>query len=206
MINKFEIVQPYIIGRRVLDVGCIGNQMNPEDFNKSLHALFRQVVKEIVGIDIQKDKVEKLQKLGWNIYYGDAENLKEVKDLQNQKFDVIIALELIEHLSNVGKFLEGVRELLSNKGVLILSTPNPFCLKHIIGRGLLNKESYICHEHVAWYDSLVLKQLLKRYGFKIRDVYFLPPVSGHPIDIISRIIYKISKKLGGNDLLIICTL
>lgn len=41
-----------------------------------------------------------------------------------QRFDAVVALELIEHLENPRHFLAGVRELLVPDGVLALSTPN----------------------------------------------------------------------------------
>ncbi len=40
------------------------------------------------------------------------------------KFDAIIALEIIEHIENQFHFIRCIKKLLSDKGILFLSTPN----------------------------------------------------------------------------------
>jgi 2-polyprenyl-3-methyl-5-hydroxy-6-metoxy-1,4-benzoquinol methylase len=51
------------------------------------------VSKKVVGVDIQKEDVERLRKLGYEVVWGDVTTINLGK-----KFDVIVAGELIEHL------------------------------------------------------------------------------------------------------------
>ncbi len=44
-------------------------------------------------------------------------------DFKNEKFDVIIAMEVLEHVEEEKLFLEKVKKLLKDKGVIIISVP-----------------------------------------------------------------------------------
>ena len=74
-------------------------------------------------MDYEADEIEKLKAAGYNVVSADATHF----DLQ-QKFDAIVAGELIEHLSNPGLFLDCSSRHLQNNGLLILTTPNANCL------------------------------------------------------------------------------
>ncbi len=195
---KREILKRYVTGKVVLDVGCIGNDIDINNFEKSLHAFIRKIAKKVIGLDIQKDKIEKLKKMGYNIIYADAQNFQ-----LDEKFDVIFAGELIEHLDCPGKFLENAVKHLKDGGYIIITTPNPFCLKHVIG-AITNRQNYVCDEHVAWFDITVLKNLAERYNLEIVDVYYIPEDPFYKpsikmliIHIVSRFIYLFSKRFGG---------
>ncbi len=146
-------------GKKVLDMGCVDHNIKREISNKWLHKRIASVAKEIVGLDYDSKNVEILNKKGYNMVCEDAENFN-----LNKKFDVIIAGELIEHLMNAGNFLESVKKHMHKDSVLILTTPNAFGIRRILGSlitGRLSENS----EHVSYYSDTTLYQLLKRKGF-----------------------------------------
>jgi 2-polyprenyl-6-hydroxyphenyl methylase/3-demethylubiquinone-9 3-methyltransferase len=49
---------------------------------------------------------------------------KAVEDLSHEPFDVIVALEVIEHISNIEIFIENLARLLNKDGILFISTIN----------------------------------------------------------------------------------
>jgi len=162
--DRFDLIKPHIKNKKVLDVGCVQHTASSERSGTWLHKQLLSEAKEVVGIDILAKEVEKLKQLGYDVRYADAENF----DL-GEKFDVIVAGELIEHLSNMGNFLECARKHL-NEGVLIITTPNPFFINKFISMLLKEKEVYeVNKEHVGWYNERTLTQLLVRYKFKTID-------------------------------------
>ena len=54
---------------------------------------------------------------------GDVINIEALLHSSNFLPDVIIALEVLEHISNTSKAISGIHNVLSSKGVFILSTP-----------------------------------------------------------------------------------
>lgn len=63
-------------------------------------------LKKSVGLEIDEESVKKLKSEGYSVLQGDAQNF----DI-NQKFDVLVAGELIEHLDNQAYFSRPVRNI-----------------------------------------------------------------------------------------------
>lgn len=147
----------------ILDIGCLQHSIDKISSKNWLHGILCKKFgfNNVVGIDIS-DEVLKLRELGYNVYKANAEDFN-----LNKKFDTVIAGELIEHLSNPGKFLECVKRHLKKDGLLILTTPNPFWIEYWIR--LIFKKLKINEEHTAWFDLTVLRQLASRYGFEVVD-------------------------------------
>lgn len=87
--------------------------------------------------------------------------------------ELIIAGEIIEHLSNAGHFLDLLREY----GVpVILTTPNAFTT---VGRQYLTKNiESVNREHVAWYSYHTLKTLIERHRFRLVEWFWY---NGQPL-------------------------
>ena len=127
----------------ILDLGASG----------PMSEALRKVAKEYHGVDIRpSDKP--------NYYQVDIEKadaLPEVDGLQ-----IIVAGEIIEHLSNAGRFLD----LLHGAGAqIILTTPNAFSTG---GDGYLKRGiEAVNGEHVAWYSYHTLRTLVERHGYRV---------------------------------------
>ncbi len=153
---------------RVLDLGCIQHSALKEADKYWLHKLLYKRASYVLGVDKARNDVEILQKKGYNIIYGDVENI----DL-GEKFDIVIAGDLIEHLSNPGLFLDVVRKHLNSNGRFILTTPNAFFIYHSFSAFFGNVKCNI--EHTCFFDKRTIGQLLNRYGFKIQKFMYIPP-------------------------------
>jgi 2-polyprenyl-3-methyl-5-hydroxy-6-metoxy-1,4-benzoquinol methylase len=169
----------------VLDIGCVRHSLddihwqepNPGEW---LHAEIRQQAATTLGIDMEQAEVEKLQKKGLNVTTANAETF----DFE-QSFDVIVAGELIEHLSNPGNFLQRCGEHLRENGNIIISTPNPRDLQ-IIYWYTMGQESRVNPEHTAWFDQYVIEELISRHGFELSEWEYYPP----SISILNRSLYQ----------------
>lgn len=153
----------------VLDVGCVRHTSEQRQ-KGNLHSRLRDTADTVVGVDIEEEEIEKMNEEGLSIKYGDAENLSDVDF--GQKFDVVVAGELIEHLSNPGLFMEGAHEVTRKDGRLLVSTPNPHSIKFT--KKALFKQTN-SHSHTCWFDPQFIEQLAERHGWSVDDTIYLPP-------------------------------
>lgn len=173
--TKQEFVERACLGRKVLDIGCIDHSADNAIAagDQWLHHRIRHVASSVVGIDVLTEDAERLKTLGYSIIVADAEALE-----LDERFDVVVGADVVEHLSNVGAFLLSVREHLEPEGLLVLTTPNPFALAftaHVLATGSVP----VNDEHVGWYDPSLLQEALRRAGFGIREFAWLKsPESG----------------------------
>ena len=96
----------------------------------------------------------------WDLEINDFENQATSLDLMRYKldlnlnfsgefaesgYDLIIAIEIIEHLENPWHFMREVRKLLRKDGVLVLSTPN--------GDSTLDRLTYLIDGHPSYFGE-----------------------------------------------------
>ena len=169
VIEKVSFIQNLCRGKTVLDLGCIRHSAKFATTDPNwLHNKIREVAHCVIGIDYLQDEVKQLNGRGYDIRYGDV-----TKPLPlDEKFEVIVAGDLIEHLSNFDGFFENCMKLLKNDGILIISTPNPFYIDEFHYVSL--KQIYLINpEHTCWIDPQALLQLSQRYHFTLSDIYFI---------------------------------
>lgn len=170
--TRWEFIEPYVCEKDVLDIGPaeLMGTTNKDKLKNSIHYNISCVAKKLLGLEKNIEQVEPLQQMGYNIRHGNAEQF----DL-NEDFDVIVAGELIEHLSNPGLFLDCARKHLRKDGVFLLTTPNRFSLPEItailVHNYITNYNKDIA-KHVTCYDENLLKALLSRHGFTDFNVVY----------------------------------
>ena len=95
-------------------------------------------------------------------------------------FDIVTAIEVIEHVESPIGFLRNVRRLLSPAGVAVLTTPNVDCLparvKHLLSGRLRQMDPYGDPTHISpiFYD-LLTRQFLPRSGLQLQEHLLFPP-------------------------------
>ncbi len=89
------------------------------------------------------------------------DNFKKLK--LKKKADVITAFAVFYDISNPNKFLSDIKNCLDSKGIFIIEQSN---LAHMIR---LNSFDTICQEHLGYYSTQVVKDLLEKNKLKIFD-------------------------------------
>ncbi len=146
-------------GASVLDVGC---------GEGGLLWAARKLGLEPHGCDLSPGAVD----LARRLVGDDAVYLGTILDLpcEAQKFDCIVALEVLEHLPEVRPFVERMTWLLKPGGILLLTTPNRnrvFAVaKRALGRPHSNTD-YPPHHFTRW-STAVLGGLLGEYYQDVR--------------------------------------
>lgn len=190
---RMEHLLPYIKGREVLDIGSTGNIL---DDYVPLFGLIRNHAKIIIGIDIDEKAIKHRNMQGYNIIKGNAEDFKIFR-----KFDVITAYEVVEHLSNIGRFLDNANNHLKQEGTLIIETDNAYRMRDmliVLFTGKFNS----CKEHTAIFTEEHITEILRRAGFvPIKFIYYGLPChkpgsfAGNVIVFFSYLLGLLRKKM-----------
>jgi SAM-dependent methyltransferase len=148
-------------GRKVLDIGCVNH--NPENYRSKfwVHKALCAVASHCVGLDLYEPGVIRLREQGYDVRLSNAENF----DL-GEKFDCVVAGEIIEHVGNVSGLLDSAKRHLAPGGILLITTPNPWYWRFVL-KAALSPDVHPNAEHVAWFCQATLRQLLARHGFEI---------------------------------------
>ena len=97
---------------KILDIGC---------WDGSYAARYMKKTNRIYGIESSIFASKVARKKGIVVKQGD---FMEKTFFNDTKFDIVVAGEVIEHIFDTDLFLQKIRKLLRNRGILILTTPN----------------------------------------------------------------------------------
>ena len=144
-IKSYEYFSNYVEGKNVLDVGC--------GYGYGSY-LMSWKAKRVIGIDIKRKQIETAQNLYQknNLEFSSMNVFNLKQEFSGNSFDVVIAREFIEHIKEPLEFLQIAHYLLSEEGILILSTPN--CLARSVEGKPWNPE------HVREFDEISLREVL----------------------------------------------
>ncbi len=138
---------------RLLDVGCGFGYF----LRKAAEAGF-----DCYGIDLAGRAVDTArQHLPGRIFQG---TLNSVQELRDERFDVIFASHVIEHIPDPRGFVSELASRLNPGGIIVFITPNI--------RSLLSRASgsrwvhYKVPEHVAFYDPGTIRRLFDQASLK----------------------------------------
>lgn len=100
-------------------------------------------------------------------------------------FDLVLAVEVIEHVESPIGFLRNVARLLAKNGVAVITTPNvdslPARLKFLIAGRLRMMDKHSDPTHVSpIFTDLLLRQFLPRAGLRVKEHFVFPP-NGHQL-------------------------
>lgn len=160
----------------MLHLGCTNYPYTQESIDNDmlLHSDLEKVADRLYGIDSDAASLDLLRIAGEDdLHVG---NLEKLDDLElDEKFDVIVAGEMIEHLNNPGLFLTGIRRFMNKDSQLILTTINAYCGMRFVWYGLRGKRGRsepVHPDHVAYYSYSTLKVLLERHEMQVDRFLF----------------------------------
>lgn len=104
-----------------------------------------------------------------------AHDLNTILPLRSDKFDVVVSMANLEHLSNPLRLLKEAYRILKPGGVLILTTPSIYAkpvLEFLAYRLHIISEPEI-RDHKMYFNRTILRDYLQQAGFKtIQHRYF----------------------------------
>jgi 2-polyprenyl-3-methyl-5-hydroxy-6-metoxy-1,4-benzoquinol methylase len=149
--------------RRVLEVGC-GRGATGELVRRELGA-------RVTGVELNPVVAREAAARLDRVIAGDIDDPAVAVQLAEEgPYDLVLALELFEHLAWPEDFLRHCRELLRPGGVILLSTPN---VGHysvvedlLAGRWDYLPIGLLCYTHLRFFTRRTLEDWLGRLGFE----------------------------------------
>lgn len=212
MKKKFELVQRVDFikemcnGKKVLHLGCTDYPFTEQNIRNKmlLHFELQKYAAELYGFDFDQKGIDILAAAGVkNLYRADLEKLDEVA--LDETFDVIIAGEMIEHLSNPGLFLRGIKRFMNRETKLVITTINAYSAMRFFIYGLRGRggaQEPVHPDHVAYYSYKTLSLVISRENLVVEDFVFYDlgaehrPHSYWIYNLINDIGVKVSPALG----------
>ena len=146
---RYLLACPFVMGKTVLELGCgSGNGVE----------ILSAHTKEYVGIDIEPHWGKNNSKQNSKVTFIQAEACNIPAEFEG-KFDVVIALELVEHLKAPAALCSQIRKVLTPNGLAIISTPN----FDLLSRRGKNSGRPLFRHHIREYKTDEFEQYLKNF-------------------------------------------
>lgn len=146
---------------RVLEVGCAAGRLGRE---------IKKLGYYVAGIEISESAAQEAKKVLDEVYVFDIESEWPDK-LLNERFDLIILPEILEHVFDPVYVLEKSRAILKPDGEIIITTPNFLTwtnrISFLFGFFRYEKEGMFDFGHIRWFTYAYLKKVLGEAGFTI---------------------------------------
>jgi 2-polyprenyl-3-methyl-5-hydroxy-6-metoxy-1,4-benzoquinol methylase len=156
----FEIIKPYLKeGMHILDFGCGEGAFSQRLIDAGMI---------VDGCDINTDQIKACvnKKITLDL------NKNDIQDSITGKYDMVLAVEIIEHIENPWKYLSDCLSVLKEGGIIVLSTPNissftsrlRFFMK---GTLLAYEKPDLTHGHITPLSFVQLENMFDHYKIEI---------------------------------------
>lgn len=132
------------------------------------YGFFLEIAKErgweVFGTEITQNAVEICRSKGIQMFEGPLHQI----NFDNLQFDVVVSIEVLEHINTPKEFVGKINDLLRPGGLFYLSTPNfDAALRYYLG----NKYDVIEYpNHLCYYTKKTLALLMENHGFETLNI------------------------------------
>lgn len=181
IVDRIDWLVERCTNKRVIHVGFAntGFRTAQDRAGQWLHARLSAVTSELVGVDNDTTGIAAATAEGFEVYQADCTDAQAVGALGIEPADIVLAGEVIEHISAPGAFLASLHHLCKPDGVLIVTTPNAYGLVNVAASVFRRVE--INHpDHVVMFTWRTLTELMHRSGWEPSETLtYVPSVREH---------------------------
>lgn len=148
-------------GLRVLEVGCANGRLGQE---------IKKLGHFVAGIDVSLQAAQNARQVLDEVHVFDIEG-EWPKKLEEQKLDIIVLPEILEHTFDPADILKKSAVILKPDGEIIITTPNFLVWtnrsRFLFGRFKYEEQGMFDFGHIRWFTYKYLKEVLEESGFTI---------------------------------------
>jgi ubiquinone/menaquinone biosynthesis C-methylase UbiE len=159
--------------KQILDIGC--------GFGFRTVGVAKSGASKVIGIDLEHERIQEAGEYArqqgmqnTEFYFMDAASL----EFENEKFDILLADEMIHHLDNLPKVFSEMYRVIKNNGAVVISDHNRLSLPSEFIRTV-----YFGHAKERVFTAKEVKKLLAGAHFKdivYKHIIFTLPFSNAP--------------------------
>jgi hypothetical protein len=168
--TRFDVLRQICTGRRVLHVGCVDWPIT--DPASNLHVFLDSCCAHLDGFDIHDDAFATLRPLVRGQLYSDW---SEIRD----EYDIVLVPEVMEHVANVGGFLQQIDTVRAAN--VVLTVPDAFqCSRGHFDYNPASKTfvEVVHPDHRCWYTPYTLQSTItKLTNWSIQGIWFFNRIS-----------------------------
>lgn len=158
---KFDIIEKYFKSTekiKLLDIGCGDGKFVHDAKTKGYDAL---------GIDLSPERIKNGKEL-YNLSNKELRCMNIDQFNSDEKFDVIVAWDVIEHLVSPNLFLEQIKRISHKETIILILTMSVDSITYKLFQKNWN---YINPpQHLYYFSHLTMKRLYKKCGFDLIGV------------------------------------
>lgn len=141
---------------KVVDVGCNDGSL--------MDNLKQAGYTTIVGVEPNEVAAGLARRKGYDVYTSYLTRDQAVRIVADHGiFGTVYLRHVVEHVSDLDGFFDGIRTLLDDEGLLVLELPD------VEESFALGSPAILWEEHVNYFTAALAEHVLRRFGFEICD-------------------------------------
>jgi SAM-dependent methyltransferase len=181
-----DIFDNFITNQSVLDIGIVEHDISHIESPTWKHKYIKERAAHVLGIDIVPKGIKFLKERGFNVRLADATSDEDL----GERFERVVIGDVIEHVDNPIRLLQFAARHLATDGLILVSTPNPYWIKHILTT-LVKGTAVTNADHVSWVSPSAALEIGRRAGLRLREYWLMrlgkASVKRAVLDLLNRI-------------------
>lgn len=125
------------------------------------------VAKKYTGLEFSQKAVSMARQRGLNVI---NESVEEHAKGNSQRYDVVCSFQVLEHVSEINKFLKNAIECLKPGGLFMVTVPSADSFLPLVRNGILNMPPH----HVSWWHDKTLHFIAEMFDLGIVELEHEP--------------------------------
>jgi 2-polyprenyl-3-methyl-5-hydroxy-6-metoxy-1,4-benzoquinol methylase len=128
----------------------------------------------VTGIEVNPEAAAKARLYCQRVICGDAEKLDYAKELDGERFDVVLFADVLEHLKDPSALLRRIRDFIESDGYVVASIPNighaAVVLELLAGRFAYRPFGLLDNTHIRFFNRRSIYETFEATGYVIEEL------------------------------------